>query len=178
MDDLGVTINELAQVQESIGRLEDRVKRLEVVSPVRGIVKGLAVKNQGAVIQPGGQVCDVVPIEHDMKIDAKISTKDVGHLKIGQPVKVKVTTYDFARYGSVHGTLTKISASSFTDEKGNPFFKGVIELENNYVGATPGRFLIQPGMSVTAEIITGDKTLLQYMLKPIFTQVQQSFHER
>ena len=178
MDDLGVTINELAQVQESIGRLEDRVKRLEVISPVRGIVKGLAVKNQGAVIQPGGQVCDVVPIEHDMKVDAKISTKDVGHLKIGQPVKVKVTTYDFARYGSVHGTLTKISASSFTDEKGNPFFKGVIELENNYVGATPGRFLIQPGMSVTAEIITGDKTLLQYMLKPIFTQVQQSFHER
>ncbi|TAN55362.1 MAG: HlyD family type I secretion periplasmic adaptor subunit [Magnetospirillum sp.] len=178
MDDLGVTINELAQVQESIGRLEDRVKRLEIVSPVRGIVKGLAVKNQGAVIQPGGQVCDVVPIEKDMKVDAKINTKDVGHLMVGQPVKVKVTTYDFARYGAVHGTLTKLSASSFTDEKGTPFFKGVIELENNYVGGTPGRFMIHPGMTVTAEIITGDKTLLQYMLKPIFTQVQQSFHER
>ncbi len=178
MDDLGVTINELAQVQESIGRLEDRVKRLEIISPVRGIVKGLAVKNQGAVIQPGGQVCDVVPIDLDMKIDAKINTKDVGHLKVGQPVKVKVTTYDFARYGAVHGTLTKISASSFTDEKGVPFFKGVIELEHNYVGTAPGRFLIHPGMTVTAEIITGDKTLLQYMLKPIFTQVQQSFHER
>ena len=178
MDDLGVTINELAQVQESIGRLEDRVKRLEIVSPVRGIVKGLMVKNQGAVIQPGGQVCDVIPIDLDMKVDAKISTKDIGHLKVGQPVKVKVTTYDFARYGAVHGTLTKISASSFTDEKGVPFFKGVIELEHNYVGSTPGRFLIHPGMTVTAEIITGDKTLLQYMLKPIFTQVQQSFHER
>ncbi|MDO8606309.1 MAG: HlyD family type I secretion periplasmic adaptor subunit [Phaeospirillum sp.] len=178
MDELGVAINELAQVQESIGRLEDRVKRLEIISPVRGIVKGLAVKNQGAVIQPGGQVCDVVPIENDMKVDAKINTKDVGHLKVGQPVKVKVTTYDFARYGSVHGKLTKLSASSFTDEKGTPFFKGVIELDNNYVGATPGRFMIHPGMTVTAEIITGDKTLLQYMLKPIFTQVQQSFHER
>ncbi|CAA7613818.1 HlyD family type I secretion periplasmic adaptor subunit [Magnetospirillum sp. SS-4] len=178
MDELGVAINELAQVQESIGRLEDRVNRLEIVSPVRGIVKGLAVKNQGAVIQPAGQVCDVIPIDSQMKIDAKISTKDVGHLKIGQPVKVKVTTYDFARYGSVMGTLTKISASSFTDEKGNPFFKGVIELERNYVGEVPGRFLVQPGMSVSAEIITGDKTLLQYMLKPIFTQVQQAFHER
>jgi len=178
MDDLSVTINELAQVQESIGRLEDRVKRLEVVSPVRGIVKGLAAKNQGAVILPGGQVCDVIPIDLDMKVDAKIATKDIGHLKVGQPVKVKVTTYDFARYGAVHGTLTKLSASSFTDEKGVPFFKGIIELEHNYVGTTPGRFMIHPGMTVTAEIITGDKTLLQYMLKPIFTQVQQSFHER
>jgi len=178
MDELGVTVNELAQVQESIGRLEDRVKRLEISSPVRGLVKGLTVKNQGAVIAPGGQVCDVVPVETDMKVDAKITTKDVGHLHIGQPVKVKVTTYDFARYGAVHGTLTKISATSFVDDKGNPFFKGVIELEHNYVGENPGRFMVHPGMSVTAEIITGDKTLLQYMLKPIFTQVQQSFHER
>ncbi|ARJ65417.1 membrane-fusion protein [Magnetospirillum sp. ME-1] len=178
MDDLGTTINELAQVQESIGRLEDRVKRLEIVAPVRGLVKGLAVKNQGAVIQAGGNVCEVVPVESQMKVDAKINTKDVGHLKIGQPVRVKITTYDFARYGAVDGTLTKISASSFADEKGNPFFKGVIDLKNNYVGLTPGRYTIQPGMSVTAEIITGDKTLLQYMLKPIFTQIQQSFHER
>ena len=178
MDDLGVTINELAQVQESIGRLEDRVKRLEIISPVRGIVKGLTVKNGGAVIQPGGQVCDVVPTENEMKVDAKINTKDVGHLRVGQPVKVKITTYDFARYGAVHGTLTRISASSFVDDKGAPFFKGIIELEHNYVGAAPGRFMIHPGMTVTAEIITGDKTLLQYMLKPIFTQVQQSFHER
>jgi HlyD family secretion protein/adhesin transport system membrane fusion protein len=178
MDELGVTINELAQVQESVGRLEDRVKRLDIVSPVHGIVKGLMVKNQGAVIQPGGQVCDVVPVDNDMKVDVKITTKDVGHVKVGQPVKVKVTTYDFARYGSVMGTLTKVSASSFTDDKGNPFFKGLIALEHNYVGARPGLFMVHPGMTVTAEIITGDKTLLQYMLKPIFTQVQQSFHER
>ncbi|BAE51182.1 HlyD family type I secretion periplasmic adaptor subunit [Paramagnetospirillum magneticum] len=178
MDDLGTTINELAQVQESIGRLEDRVARLEIIAPVRGLVKGLTVKNQGAVIQAGGNVCEVVPVETQMKVDAKINTKDVGHLKIGQPVRVKVTTYDFARYGAVDGTLTKISASSFADEKGNPFFKGVIDLKHNYVGLTPGRYGIQPGMSVTAEIITGDKTLLQYMLKPIFTQIQQSFHER
>jgi adhesin transport system membrane fusion protein len=178
MDDLSTTINELAQVQESIGRLEDRVTRLQIVSPVRGLVKGLAVKNQGAVVQAGGQICEVVPVDNDMKVDVKINTKDVGHLKVGQPVRVKVTTYDFARYGSAEGTLTKISASSFADEKGNPFFKGVIDLKHNYIGTVPGRYVIQPGMSVTAEVITGDKTLLQYLLKPIFTQIQQSFHER
>lgn len=178
MDDLSTTINELAQVQESIGRLEDRVKRLNVISPVRGLVKGLTVKNKGAVIQAGGTVCEVVPVQTDMKVDAKINTKDIGHLKVGQPVRVKVTTYDFARYGAVEGTLSKVSASSFVDEKGNPFFKGVIDLKHNYVGDQKDLYVVHPGMSVTAEIITGDKTLLQYMLKPIFTQIQQSFHER
>jgi membrane fusion protein, adhesin transport system len=178
MDELGTTVNELAQVQESIGRLEDRVKRLDIVSPVHGIVKGLAVKNPGAVIQPGGMVCEVVPIEADMKVDARVNPRDVGHMKIGQRVKVKITTYDFARYGAVMGTLANISATSFQDEKGQPFFKGIIDLDHNYVGDIPGRYMAQPGMTVQAEIITGDKTLLQYMLKPIFTQLQQSFHER
>ncbi|MGE5504340.1 MAG: HlyD family type I secretion periplasmic adaptor subunit [Actinomycetota bacterium] len=178
MDELGTVVAELAQVQESIGRLEDRVKRLDVLSPVHGIVKGLAVKNAGAVIQPGGMVCEVVPIGSVVKVDAKIQPRDIGHLKIGQPVKVKVTTYDFARYGAAHGTLTQISASSFLDEKGQPFFKAVMELEHNYVGDIPGKYVIHPGMTVQAEILTGDKTLLAYMLKPVFTQLQQSFHER
>jgi HlyD family secretion protein/adhesin transport system membrane fusion protein len=178
MDELGVTTNELAQVRESIGRLRDRVERLEIRSPVRGIVKGLQVKNQGAVIPPGGVVCDVVPVEKDLKVETKINTRDIGHLRVGQPVKVKVTTYDFARYGAVTGTLVRISASSFTDEKGIPFFKGLVALDHDYVGPTPNLYPISPGMTVSAEIVTGEKTLLQYILKPIFTQVQQSFHER
>jgi HlyD family secretion protein/adhesin transport system membrane fusion protein len=178
MDELGITIAELAQVQESLGRLDDRVKRLDIVSPVRGVIKGLTVKNPGAVVQPGGMVCEIVPVDTAMKIDARIQTRDVGHLKIGQPVKVKVTTYDFARYGAVKGVLSQISATTFLDEKGQPYFKGIIDLENNYVGDAPGKFTIHPGMTVQAEIITGDKTLLAYMLKPIFTQLQSSFHER
>jgi HlyD family secretion protein/adhesin transport system membrane fusion protein len=178
MDELGITINELAQVQESIGRLEDRVKRLDVLAPVHGTVKGLTVKNAGAVIQPAGAICEVVPLNADMKVDAKVNTRDVGHLKIGQRVKVKVTTYDFARYGSVMGTLSGLSATTFQDEKGQPYFKAVIDLDNNYVGNVPGRYGVHPGMTVQGEIITGDKTLLQYMLKPIYTQMQQSFHER
>jgi len=178
MDELGTVIAELAQVQESIGRLEDRVGRLMVTSPVRGYVKGLAVHNTGAVIQPGGLVCEVVPVDREMKVDAKVATRDVGHLKVGQRVKVKVTTYDFARYGAAMGTLQNISASNFVDEKGQPYFKASVSLDKDYIGSEPGRLPITPGMTVNAEIITGDKTLLQYMLKPIFSSVQQSFHER
>jgi HlyD family type I secretion membrane fusion protein len=178
MDDLGTVIGELAQVQESIGRLEDRVNRLAVVSPARGYVKGLSVHNIAAVIQPGGLVCEIVPSDRNLTVDAKVTTRDVGHLRPGQRVKVKVGTYDFARYGAVMGTLQRVSASTFLDEKGNPYFKASIAIDNPYVGEVPGRYPITPGMTVTAEIITGDKTLLQYMLKPIFTQLRQSFHER
>lgn len=178
MDELGVTVAELAQVQESIGRLEDKVKRLIIPSPVRGYVKGLTVRNSGAVIQPGGAVCDIVPVDREMKVDARIQPRDVGHLKLGQRVKVKVATYDFARYGAIYGELTQVSASSFLNDKGEPYFKAQVKLDRNYVGDEPGVHVVTPGMTVQSEIITGNKTLLQYMLKPIFTQMQQSFHER
>ncbi|MCR6632132.1 MAG: HlyD family type I secretion periplasmic adaptor subunit [Magnetospirillum sp.] len=178
MDELGLTIAELAQVQESIGRLEDKVKRLVIPSPTRGYVKGLTVRNAGAVIQPGGVVCDVVPVDREMKVEAKVMPRDVGHLKPGQHVKVKVTTYDFARYGAIQGELTAVSATSFLNDKGEPFFKAQVKLNANHVGEEPGVHVVSPGMTVQTEIVTGDKTLLQYMLKPIFTQMQQSFHER
>lgn len=178
MDDLGATVAELAQVQESIGRLEDKVKRLIIPSPVRGYVKGLTVRNQGAVIQPGGPVCDIVPVDREMKVEAKVMPRDVGHLKPGQRVKVKVTTFDFARYGAIWGELTAVSATSFLNEKGEPYFKAQVKLSKEYVGDDPSVHGVSPGMTVQTEIITGDKTLLQYMLKPIFTQMQQSFHER
>jgi len=178
MDDLSSVIGELAQVQESIGRLEDRVNRLVVVSPARGYVKGMAIHNVGAVIQPGGLVCDIVPVGRELRIDAKVSTRDIGHLRPGQRVKVKVGTYDYSRYGGIMGTLERLSASSFLDEKGNPYFKASIKLDQDYVGNVPGRYPVTPGMTVTAEIITGQKSLLQYMLKPIYTQMTSSFHER
>jgi len=178
MDDLATVISELAQVQESIGRLEDRVKRLVVLSPARGYVKGLLQHYGGAVIQPGGPICEIVPVDKDLTVEAKLDTKDVGHLSAGQRVKVKVQTYDPARFGFAWGTLKQVSANSFMDEKNKPYFKGIVALDHDYVGDEPGKYKITPGMTVTAEIITGQKSLLQYMLKPIFTQLHESFHER
>jgi adhesin transport system membrane fusion protein len=178
MDELGVTIAELAQVQETVARLEDRVHRLEAVAPTRGYIKGLTIKNAGAVIQPGGLIAELVPADQELRVEVKILPRDIGHVKLGQRVKVKVSTYDFARYGSIYGELIRISASSFLNEKGEPHFKAIVSLEKNYVGDDPSTHAIAPGMTVQAEVMTGDKTLLQYMLKPIFTQLQQSFHER
>ena len=178
MDELSTVIAELAQVHESLGRLQDRVKRLTVLAPSRGYVKGLVQHYGGAVIQPGGVICELVPIGKELMVEAKLDTRDIGHLIPGQKVKVKVGTYDPARYGFVWGTLHLVSANSFMDEKNKPYFKGQIQLEHDYVGHEEGKYRVAPGMTVNTEIITGEKTLLQYMLKPIFTQLHESFHER
>ncbi len=178
LDEMGAVTGELAQVREAIAKLEDRVQRLEVSAPTRGVVKGLSTRTIGAVIAPGDPIMEIVPIDDVLVAEVRISPRDVGHLRSGQMAEVKVTTYDMARFGTVEGRLKRVSASTFEDEEGKPFFKGVIELSQAYVGNDPDYNPIRPGMVVHADIITGNKTLLQYLLKPVYRGLSSAFRER
>lgn len=177
-NEMGTVTNELAQVRESLSKLADRVERLDVVSPKKGLVQDLKIRTLGAVVTPGGTLCQVVPIDDKLQLEVKIQSRDIGHIAPGQNVIVKMTTYDFSRYGSIPGKLESISPSSFTDEKSNTFYKGIITMNRNYVGDVPGVNIVLPGMTAQADIETGDKTLLEYLLKPIFVSLKNSFHER
>jgi HlyD family secretion protein/adhesin transport system membrane fusion protein len=110
-------------------------------------------------------------------VEAQIPPSDVGHLKPGQPVKVKVSAYEFSRYGNIPGTLESVSASTFQNEDKQSFYKARIRLEKNYAGNDASRNLILPGMTVQADIVTGEKTILGYLLKPIQVAMEGSFHE-
>lgn len=179
LKDLGTVTAELAQVDESVARLKDRVDRLELVSPVRGYVQNLKAKTVGAVVPAGGQIMEIVPTDDDLLVETKINTRDVGHLMAGQKVIIKVASYDFVRYGSVEGTLKSVSATTYLDEKDNtPYYKGWVQLAHPWVGDKAAGNTILPGMTVQADIVTGEKTLLQYLLKPIHASVAQAFHER
>lgn len=178
LKEMGALSSEPAQVREALSKQEDRVNRLNVIAPSRGVVKGLATRTVGAVITPGQELMHIVPVDDDMVAEVQIRPLDIGHLTIGQPARVKVTTYDIARYGPVNGVLNHISATTFKDEKGLPYYKGIIELKQNYVGATPGRNPILPGMVVDADINTGRKTLMRYLLKPVLRWSDASFNER
>lgn len=179
LTEMGQVTQEMAQVRESLLRLEDRVRRLNIRAPVRGIVKGLQVKTVGGVISPGGAVMEIVPMDQGMIVETKITTRDIGHVRVGHPVSVKVTTYDFARYGGITGELREISASTFIDEEsGEPYYQGKVSLDRGYVGYDPERNRVLPGMTVQADINTGEKTLLEYLLKPVVSSVSQSFRER
>lgn len=176
--ELSESANELIQVEEALVQARDRVRRLKIVAPVRGIVKGLLIHTIGGIIPPGEVITEIVPLDKELVVEAKIKPRDVGHVRIGQPVTVKVTTYDFARFGGITGELKDVSASTFLDEQGEPYYKGIIGLDRSYVGKDQSQNRVMPGMTVQADIKTGKKTLFSYLLKPVYSSVSTSFRER
>ena len=178
LSEMGEVTAELAQVRESADQLRDRAARLVVVSPARGIVKGMATRTVGAVIGPGETLMEVVPLDDVLVAEVRIAPKDIGHLRVGQSAKVKVTTFDLSRLGSIDGQLRHLSATTFEDERQEPYYKGTIELSQNYVGAIPGQNRLSPGMVVDADIVTGEKSLLDYLLRPLYRGLDGAFRER
>lgn len=176
--ELGTVRAEIAELRETLLRLEARVNRLEVRAPIRGHVLDLRVKNVGQVIQPGALLMQVVADGATLEAEVHILPRDIGFVKEGQPVNLRVTSYDYSRFGFVKGTLKRVGASSIVAEDKASYYKGLVQLERPYVGDVPGRNLLQPGMKVEAQILTGEKTLLAYLVKPLIDVVSMSFHER
>ena len=178
LDEMGTVSAELAQVTELLAKLEDRVIRLDIKAPVRGRVKGLTTRTLGSVIAPGEVLMEIVPIDDVMVAEVRLSPRDVGHIRADQKAEISVSTYDTVRYGTISGTVTQVSASTFQDENGEPYYKATISLDKNHVGERPDRNLILPGMVVDARINTGGKTLLEYLLKPVYRSLDNAFDER
>jgi HlyD family secretion protein/adhesin transport system membrane fusion protein len=178
LEKLGSIEGEMAETEALQKKLADQIARLDIRSPVDGLVKGLEVHTIGGVIAPGRQLMEIVPAGSDLLAEVKISPNDIGHIKVGYPVIVKITSYDFSRYGAINGTVTGLSATTFANQHGQTFYKGMISLEKNYVGNTEGQNMILPGMIVNADIITGEKSLLAYFLKPIYKAMNSAFRER
>ena len=175
---MGDVTNELAQVNSLLDNLYDRVRRLKILSPIDGVIKGLKVHTAGGVISAGAIILEIVPLNEELLVETRITTRDVGHVEIGQPATIKVTAYDYARYGSISGELKEISSSTFLDKQGDLYYKGVISMDRDYVGNDPQVNKVFPGMTVQADIKTGRKTLLEYLLKPIVSSIGNGFRER
>lgn len=178
LDEMNKVLGELAEVEEAMAKTEDSVARLRVTSPVYGIVNALQVTSIGDVVAPGAPIAEVVSLNEELVVEAHISPRDIGHVRVGQRVKVKVDGYDYSRYGSVLASLTRISASSLKDPEGEPYFKGILTLEQEYLGAYAEDLPILPGMTVTADIKTGERSVLSYLLKPINRSLGSAFSER
>lgn len=176
--ELGDVSAELARVRETTGQREDRVNRLVVRAPIGGIVKGINNLNVGAVVRPGEVVMEIVPVDDALVAEVKISPRDIGYIKVGQEARVELTTYDSSILGTIKGRLDRISASTFVDEAGSIFYKGTIAFDRAYAGADPARHHFMPGMQVEGDIVTNQRTLLRYLLKPIYRALDNSFHER
>lgn len=169
--------SELAQQREVLIRLQARVERLDVRVPATGLVKGLRINTIGEIVKPAEPLMEVVPTDEQLVVEARISPSDIGRVRVGQPVKVKVSSFDYGRYGAVSGTLESVSATTFEGPQQEKYYKGRVQLEHNYVG-TEHHLQIMPGMTVQAGIITGKKTILAYLLMPIQRALENGMSER
>jgi len=169
---------ELAVINESMKGAADRVRRTELVSPVKGIINKLNITTIGAVVQPGADLVEIVPLEDTLLIEAQIRPKDVAFLHPGQTAQVKITAYDYSVYGGLEGKLERISADTTEDEEGNRFFRVMIRTDKNYLGSDTDPLPIIPGMVASVDILTGEKTVLDYILKPIKKVRDQALRER
>ncbi|MGR7921708.1 HlyD family type I secretion periplasmic adaptor subunit [Zobellella denitrificans] len=170
--------NRLAQLQEGEVGLQDRVRRTSVTSPVKGTIKTLKVNTVGGVVQPGMDLVEIVPLEDTLLVEARILPKDIGFLRPGLEAMVKFTAYDFTIYGGLLGEVEKISADSIQDDEGNTFFLATIRTQESFLGTEEAPLKIIPGMQAGVDIITGKKTVLDYLLKPILRAKQGALRER
>ncbi|WP_456026483.1 HlyD family type I secretion periplasmic adaptor subunit [Pseudomonas capeferrum] len=165
---------------ESTGRaLEDRVSRTLVTSPVRGIVKQLLVNTVGGVIQPGSDMVEIVPLNDTLLVEAKIRPQDIAFLHPGQEAIVKFTAYDYTIYGGLKARLERIGADTITDEdKKTTYYMITLRTDRSHLGTDEKPLLIIPGMVASVDIITGKKSILSYLLKPIIKARAEALHER
>lgn len=171
---------ELAAVSEINTARADQVKRTTIRAPMRGIVKNIKVTTVGGVIQPGMDIMEIVPLEDQLLIEARVRPSDIAFLHPGQPATVKITAYDYSIYGGLKGTLEYISPDTITDEK-NPhesFYRIQVRTEHAYLHGKEGKLPIIPGMTATVEILTGHKTVLDYVLKPLLKAKETALRER
>lgn len=169
---------ELARLSETQISLKDRVQRTLVRAPVSGIVTRMMIHTVSGVIKPGMDLMEIVPLEDTLVAEVKIKPADVAFLREGLKAIVKFTAYDFSIYGGLDGTLENISADTTTNERGESYYLATIKTTKNHLGNDQNMLRIMVGMTVSADIITGKKTVLDYLLKPILKAKQNALRER
>ncbi|XPV69506.1 MAG: HlyD family type I secretion periplasmic adaptor subunit [Halarcobacter sp.] len=171
-------VSKIKQFSTQNQGLKDQVKRTEVISPVNGYIKKLYVNTIGGSVKPGMDLLEIVPNDKKLLLEAKIKPEDIAFLHNEQKVTLKFTAYDFAIYGSLSGHIEKIAPDSVTDKENKTYYLVYIRTDKSYLGNEKKPLTIIPGMRGSADIITGKRNILTYLLKPIIKTKQYAFSEK
>ena len=177
-DELSTTEQSISRIKELLNRAKEQGVRSEVKSPIDGVVTNMNFTAVGNVVKPGDPIMAIVPTGEKLVIESRLRPTDRGYVSEGQKALVKISTYDFARYGGLDGTVVLVAPDSSTDENGMPYFRVVVETEKTWLGAGEGDLPIMPGMEATVDIHTGQKTVMDYMVKPVLKLRHEAFRER
>jgi len=175
---------QIAVFDETIKSAEDRVRRTELRSPVYGIVNKINVTTVGAVVQPGANLMDIVPLDDTLLVEGRLRPQDIAFIRPGQDAVVKLTAYDSSIFGSLKGKVERISADTIIDDKSKmgdkpeSFYRVIVRTDKNYLGTQEHPLPIIPGMVATVEVLTGKKSVLDYLVKPARMLADEAFRER
>lgn len=168
----------LEQIQQSIYAFEDKIRRTTVTSPVNGTINKVNFNTIGGVIRSGEPIIEIVPHDSDLVVEANILPSDIGFIHPGQEVTVKITAYDFSIYGGLKGVVEQISADTFTDERGDSFYTIRVRTGDRSLQTSGQAFKVIPGMQAEVNILTGTKTVLDYIFKPLLRAKMNALTER
>lgn len=180
-NELQKTVSQINKFEAKLVGDKDKVDKTTITSPVDGIIKQLNFNTIGGVIQPGVDLIEIVPLSDALVVEAKIDPKDIAFINPSQKAIIKITAYDFSIYGGLEGKIIDISADSIVDKEskeGKSYYRVLVKTDKNYLERRGKKLPIIPGMVATVDIVTGKKTILDFILKPILKVKQDSLHER
>lgn len=168
---------ELAEMEKIMVKYQSTVDELLIVAPINGVVQQMNHHTVGAVVKPGEIIATIVPNNRDLIAEVRVDPKDIGHVSVGADAKITVSTYDPFAFGNLTGKVKSISATSHS-ENGRAFFKVEVALDQTALVKNGTSYPVHAGMEVTADVVTGEKSLAKYLLKPVFRSLDQAFSER
>ena len=178
LDERNSRRGELKSLQQIMSAGEDRVTRTDIRSPVRGTIKQINLNTIGGVVRPGESILEIVPLDDTLLIEARIRPADIAFLHPGQKAMIKITAYDFSIFGGLDGVLEAISADTIEEDDGESFYKVKLRTQKNAIAYRGEELPIMPGMTASIDILTGKKSVLAYLLKPILRAKQNALRER
>lgn len=177
-EQLGETEVAIARTRELLSQATDQQARTVIRSPIEGVVKNMRYNTVGGVVKAGEAILDIVPTRDNLVVEARLSAVDRGYVREGQDAMVKISTYDYARYGGLSGKVIQVAPDATTPERGEPYFRVIVQPERSWLGISDGDLPITPGMQATVDVHTGTRSVLDYLITPVLKLRQEAFRER
>jgi adhesin transport system membrane fusion protein len=165
------TLQELAKLGQGLRQANDQLSRTIITSPMRGIVNNLSITTIGGVVRPGEEIAQITPLGDELFVEARVRSQDVANVVAGQRATIKFSAYDFMIYGSMTGEVQFVSADTFKDERrpdAEPHFKVTLRVDRDNLDTRQSQIAMRPGLQATVELHTGEKSVLQYLTKPLY----------
>jgi membrane fusion protein, adhesin transport system len=177
-EELVKTEQAIGRIQELLASADEQGLRAMIRSPIDGVIQNMKYNTIGGVIRPGEPIMEIVPTGASLVIDARLNPADRAFIVLDQPVVVKLSTYDFARFGGLDGKVTMVAPDTSIDETGEPYFRIFVQTDKTYLGDDPELYKITPGMQATVDIHTGEKSVMEYLIMPVLKLKHEAFRER